>query len=307
MPGWIVSDVPALSSEVAPNGPSSWLSDLLTLTKARVNFFVVGTTFVGFALQVPILRNWLLLVHALIGTGLIAGAAAATNQIFERKFDQKMIRTKDRPLATGRIRRKTAVALVVALFGAGCICLGSFVNLRSMFLAGLTFIIYAFVYTPLKRHTPACILVGAVAGALPVLVGGAASGAPFGMWTAVAFGILFLWQIPHFLAIAWWWRSDYIRAGYGVLPRDDDKGYWTAGWALAGAVATAAVSLAPLILRRAEDGYWLGGLILGVAFFISSTRFLVKRNEAAARSLFITSLIYLPCLYLLMLVCQKQT
>ncbi|MGA9450160.1 MAG: heme o synthase [Verrucomicrobiia bacterium] len=307
IPKWVVPDIPPAGSRVARKGPSNWFLDLLTLTKARVNFFVVGTAFVGFALQARIFPNWRLLLPTLIGTGLIAGAAAAANQTFEQKFDQDMARTKDRPLAAGRIRRKTALALAAAFLGAGCVCLGSFVNLRAMFLAGLTFIIYAFVYTPLKRHTPACILVGAMAGALPVLIGWAASGAAIDLWAVIAFAVLFLWQIPHFLAIAWRCRMDYLRAGYRVLPCGDDKGYRTAGWALAGAAATVAVSFIPLILRRVADWYLFGELILEIAILISATRFLVKRTEATARTLFITTLVYLPCLYFLMLVCQKQT
>jgi len=303
---WIVSGISATGSRVASKGPLNRLTDLLVLTKARVNCFVVGTAFVGFALQARIFPNWRLLLPTLIGTGLIAGAAAAANQTSEQKFDQDMVRTRNRPLAAGRIRRKTAVALVVVLLGAGCFCLGSFVNLRAMFLAGLTFIIYAFVYTPLKRRTPACILVGAVAGALPVLIGWAASGAAFDLWAAIAFAILFLWQIPHFLAIAWRCRMDYLRAGYRVLPCRDDKGHRTAGWSLIGAVATVAVSFIPLILRRVADWYLFGELALGIAILFSATRFLASRTETAARTLFITTLVYLPCLYLLMLLCNTQ-
>ncbi|MBU6408916.1 MAG: heme o synthase [Verrucomicrobia bacterium] len=283
------------------------LSDLLALTKARVNFFVVGTAFVGFALHARILANWWVLLPTLIGTGLIAGAAATANQMREEKFDRQMVRTRNRPLATGRIRRGTALALAAVFLGVGCFSLGVFVNLRAMSLAGLTFIIYAFAYTPLKRQTPACILVGAIAGALPVLVGWAASGATFDLWAAVAFAVLFLWQIPHFLAIAWRCRTDYLRAGYRVLPCRDDKGRRTAGWALAGAVTTVAVTFIPLILRRVTDWYLFGELALGIVLLFAVTRFLVKRTDAAAQTLFITTLVYLPCVYLLMLLCNTQT
>lgn len=303
---WVGSDVPPAGSRVARKGPSNWLSDLLVLTKARVNCFVVGTAFVGFALETQILPNWRLLLCALLGTGCFAGAAAAANQILEQKFDRDMVRTWNRPLAVGRIRRKTAFALVVALLGVGCLCLGSFVNFRAMSLASVTFLIYVFVYTPLKRCTPFCILVGAVAGALPLLIGWAASGAAFDLWTGIAFGVLFLWQIPHFLAIAWRWRSDYLRAGYFVLPLNDIYGYRTAGGALAGAVATVSVSLVPVVLRQVTGWYLFAGFAIGAVMIFASALFLMRRTETAARSLFIASLLYLPCLLFLMLVCQRQ-
>lgn len=303
---WSLPGLAPTGSEVAHRNLANRLSDLLTLTKARVNFFVAGTAFVGFALHARILSNWRLLLPTLIGTGLVAGAAATANQIREEKFDRQMVRTRNRPLAAGRIRRGTALALAAAFLGAGCFCLGSFVNLRAMGLAGLAFVIYAFAYTPMKRQTPVCILVGAVAGALPVLIGWAASGAAFDLWAAIAFAVLFLWQIPHFLAIAWRWRMDYLRAGYRVLPCGDDRGCRTAGWALTGAVATVVVSFIPLILRRVADWYLFGGLILGFVIFFSAARFLVRRTEATARTLFITTLVYLPCLYFLMLLCKTR-
>jgi protoheme IX farnesyltransferase len=305
-PVWTLPGLASTGTEGAHRSLANQLSDLLMLTKARVNFFVVGTAFVGFALHARILFNWRLLLPTLIGTGLIAGAAATANHICEQKFDRQMVRTRNRSLAADRIRRRTALALTAALFGAGSLFLGCLVNLLAMYLAGLAFGIYAFAYTPLKRCTPACILVGAVAGALPVLIGWAADGTAFDLWTAIAFGVLFLWQIPHFLAIAWRWRSDYLRAGYRVLPRNDVHGYQTAGWALAGAVAMVVVSFVPLVFRRVTDWYLIGGLALGAIILFSSIRFLMKRTETAARSLFIASLIYLPSVYFLMLVCKAQ-
>lgn len=306
VPEWVVSDAPPTGSRVARKGPSNWLSDLLVFTKARVNCFVVGTAFVGFALEAQILPNWRLLLCALLGTGCFAGAAAAANQILEQKFDQDMIRTWNRPLAAGRIHRKTAVALAIALLCVGCLCLGGFVSFRALILASVTFLIYVFVYTPLKRRTPFCILVGAVAGALPLLIGWAASGAAFDLWAGIAFAVLFLWQIPHFLAIAWRWKSDYLRAGYCVLPLDDTSGYRTAGWALAGAVATVAISLIPVVLRQVGSWYLLAVFAIGAAMIFASALFLMRRTEAAARSLFIVSLLYLPCLNFLMLVCRTH-
>jgi protoheme IX farnesyltransferase len=289
-----------------PNGCSNWFADILVLTKARVNVLVVATTFVGFALNASIQSNWFLLLKTMLGTALVAGGAAAANQTLERRFDRNMVRTQNRPLAAGRFRRRTGIWVSVIFLAAGYLWLDAAVNVRTMLLAFLTFLIYVFAYTPLKRFTSACILVGAVAGALPVLIGWAATGVDFGLWTAIAFVTLFLWQIPHFLAIAWWCRADYTRAGFHVLPFDDKRGYWTACSAFIFAAATVAISFVPVLLHRVTGWYFLGGFVLGTVILFFSTRFLIKRTIRVARSLFIASLIYLPCLYLLMLLCRKQ-
>lgn len=278
-----------------------WLADVLALTKARVNLLVVATTFVGFALHAPPAQHGLLLFHTLFGTGLVAAAAAVANQIRERAFDRQMIRTRQRPLAAGRIRTTTAGVLGTTLLAAGCAWLGWFVNLRALALAGLAFLIYAFAYTPLKRITPACTLIGAIAGALPVLTGWAATGAAFGLWAFTAFAVLFLWQLPHFLAIAWWHRTDYQRAGFHVLHSGDRDGFRTARRALIFTVILLGVSFVPVIRRQVSAGYGLVALALGIGFSAFAIRFFAWRNEAAARSLFLASLVYLPALYALML------
>ena len=301
-------ETPSLSEKpiavARPESSPSWFSDILVLVKLRVNILVVATAFVGFALHASILSNWLLLLHTLIGTGLVAGGAAAANQTLERRFDRDMVRTQNRPLAAGRFSRRMGIFVSGIFLATGCLWLEAAVNLRAMLLALLTFLIYAFAYTPLKRFTSACILVGAVAGALPVLIGWTATGADFGTWAAVAFGVLFLWQIPHFLAIAWWGRSDYTRAGYHVLPFDDQRGYWTAGSALVYAAATVVVSFVPVWLHQVTGWYWPGALILGILFLVASIRFLTIRSQTTARALFFISLAYLPGLYLLMLLCR---
>ncbi len=282
------------------------LTDLLNLSKARVNLLVVGTVFVGFALSGQILSNWQILLSTLVGTGLVAGAAAVANQILEVQFDRRMIRTRNRPLAAGRIRRKTAFVLSAALLAVGCLGLGGVVNMRVAGLAALTFAVYVFAYTPLKRKTPVCILVGAVAGALPLLIGWVASGATLDLWIAVAFAILFLWQIPHFLAIAWRWKSDYLRAGYRVLPCGDTNGIRTAGWAFAGVLAMVTVTILPLLLLRPANWLLVGELLLGVGMIIFAARFLSRRTAASARILFIATLVYLPCTYFLMLLFKAR-
>jgi protoheme IX farnesyltransferase len=280
---------------------SGWLADVLVLTKARVNILVVATTFVGFTLHVPLAHRGLLLFNTLIGTGLVAAAAAVANQIRERGFDRQMVRTRHRPLADGRWRPVTAVGLGAVLLAVGCLWLGRFVNLLALGFAGLAFVIYVFAYTPLKRVTPACTLVGAVAGALPVLVGWAATDTPFGGWAFIAFAVLFFWQIPHFLAIAWWRRTEYQQAGFHVLHPSDRDGFQTARRALIFTMILLGVSFVPVIRRQVSAGYGPVALALGIGFSVFAIRFLARRNEAAARSFFLASLFYLPALYVLML------
>jgi protoheme IX farnesyltransferase len=214
----------------------------------------------------------------------------------EHRFDRNMARTRHRPIAAGRLNRRTAVWLCAALGGAGCLWLGAGVNVLALLFGALAFLIYVFGYTPLKRRTPACILVGAVSGALPLLIGWAATGEQFGLWTSVAFAILFLWQMPHFLAIAWWRRAEYLGAGYRVVSHKDHRGGRTAGWALA-----------PAFANHVNHWYWPGAVTIGILFSVSSLRFLVRRSEATARSLFLASLYYLPAVYVLMLLCRTRS
>lgn len=283
-------------------------SDWVALTKARANIAVVATTFVGFALHAPILPHWALLLHTLAGTTLLAAAASVANQTIEKEFDASMERTRNRPIAAGRIGRRAGARLSALLCGVGNVWLASFVNLPATGLADLAFLTYVFAYTPLKRRSPTCTLVGAVSGALPLLVGWEATGAPFGPWASIPFAILFLWQIPHFLAIAWWRRSQYLGAGYQVLPQRDHKGYRTAGCALLFTLAVVAVSLLPVSMNRVTDGYWYwqGSLAAGLMFCIAAVRFWVRRDAASARSLFLASLWYLPAVYALMLLYGKR-
>ena len=306
---WMNLEVSSLPQKIDKAGEikkrPSWFADILVLTKLRVNLLVVGTAFVGFALNADIVFNWYLLINTLIGTGLVAGSAAAANQAMEMKFDRDMVRTQNRPLAAGRLGRRTGIIVCVTLLLAGCFWLGVAVNLRAMSLALLTFLMYAFAYTPMKRHSPACLFIGAIPGALPILIGWAATGAAFGLWTIVAFGILFLWQIPHFLAIAWWQKTDYARAGFQVLRCDDHLGFRTASRALVYAAAMVGLSFTPFLAHRVNGWYMSGGLVLGIIIIFASIRFLATRTDATARSLFITSLFYLPGLYLLMLLCKR--
>lgn len=276
-------------------------SDLAALTKIRVNLLVVATAFVGFALHASPAEHWRLLIATLGGTGLIAASAAVANQIRERQFDGLMIRTRNRPLAAGRWSPALGTGICVTLLLAGSLWLGLGVNVRALGFAVLAFAVYAGLYTPLKRYGPICTPVGAVAGALPVLTGWAATETPPSFWVLVAFTLLFVWQIPHFLAIAVWRRSDYERAGYRVLPVHDAEGRRTARWTLASVVLLIAVSLLPL--GRGDVHWWYGPAtaVLGAGLFLSTWKFWKTRTDLAARRLFEMTLIYLPAAYAFML------
>lgn len=307
-----IAPAPAILSPVgldleSATATSGRLADFLVLTKARVNGLVVATTFVGFALESALLPNWSVLLHALIGTALVAGSAAVANQAMEPSYDRLMTRTRNRPVASGRLQRNSAIWLSGLLLVIGSLWLGLGVNLRALGLAVLAFVVYAFAYTPLKRITPACTLVGAVSGALPVLVGWAATDAAFGRWAFVAFAVLFLWQIPHFLAIAWWRRLEYQRAGYQVLRPGDHGGFWTALEAMGFTALLFAVALLPVFWQLVHGWYGPLTLVLNLGFSFASIRFLIQRTEAAARLMFLASLLYLPLQYLLMLLCQIKT
>ncbi len=276
----------------------------MVLTKVRVNSLVIGTTFFGFALHAEILSNWRSVLQTLLGTGFVACGAAVANQILEHDYDRRMPRTQNRPLAAGRMSRHAAGWLSGTLYIVGCAWLWIAVNFRAMLLAGLAFLIYAFLYTPLKRHTPACTVMGAVAGALPFAVGWAATGADFEVWTFLGLAILFLWQIPHVLAIAWWRRTEYAQAGFHMLSRKDVQGKLTAGWVLGSALAVVGVSMLPFWLHNVSPWYVPGSLALGIPFVGFSLRLVLSKSESAARTLFIGSLCYLPSVYLLMLISQ---
>lgn len=303
-----VSEIPRRNSSARDisTGIARILSDFLVVTKARANVAVVASTFVGFALNAEVLPNLLLLLSTLGGTALVAGAAAMANQAREHSFDRRMIRTRRRPIAAGRMRRRTAEWISGGMAMLGGLWLALAVNTLAMFLAALSFVIYVFAYTGLKRRTPLCTLVGAISGALPLLVGWAASGVELGIFSSVAFIVLFLWQIPHFLAFAWWRRADYLGAGYEVLPRHDLCGYRTAACALAFTMAAFVSSLIPAFAKLVHGWYWVGVLALGGAFCFYSIRFVMNRTEAAARSVFVVSLYYLPALFAIMLLCKEN-
>ncbi|MDQ3520160.1 MAG: heme o synthase [Gemmatimonadota bacterium] len=264
----------------------------------------MATVAAGFYMAEPLssAASWLVLVHAMIGSAFVAGGTNALNQVAERDLDALMRRTSNRPLPSGRLSFLEAASF--AWFGgvAGIAYLAVFVNVTTAVIAVATLVSYVFVYTPLKTRTPLATLVGAVPGALPILGGWTAAGVGIDARAMVLFGIMFLWQIPHFLALAWMYREDYARAGMRMLSVDDDEGRSTFGQAFVNTVALLPISLVPTVLGMSGAIYFFGALLLSGWFIWASWVAARQRTVAGARKLFLASLIYLPALLLLMAV-----
>jgi protoheme IX farnesyltransferase len=276
------------------------MSVLCDLFKARLSMLVVLTTLAGFYMgsQGP-MNGWLLL-HCVLGTGLLAAGAAALNQLLERDLDAKMRRTETRPIPAGQLQADSVLILGAAISAVGLIYLALKVNLLTAVLGAATLSSYLFVYTPLKRVTPFNTIVGAVPGALPPLMGWAAARneVAIGGWTL--FAILFFWQLPHFLAIAWLYREDYAKAGFQMLPVVDETGQRTARSTISHTLGLLPISLCPFLFKLTGQAYFLGALFLGLVFLYFSVRFARDLSVANARKLFLYSIIYLPILLGLM-------
>ncbi|MDQ3068951.1 MAG: heme o synthase [Acidobacteriota bacterium] len=279
----------------------SRLGELLVLFKVRVNALVVATTAGGFYMASPDTINLATLIGTIAGTALVAGGAAALNQVSERDLDRLMDRTRLRPLADGRmsVREGKAIAWGACVAGVALIALTA--NLLAAAVAALTAVIYAFVYTPMKRVTSFSTVVGAVPGALPPVIGWAAARGSIDAPAVALFLIVFLWQLPHFLAIAWLFREDYARAALPMLPVVDPDGMSTARQALLYATALIPVSVMPSALRMAGAVYAVSAVILGFAFFAFCVRFAMNRTKTNARILFLASIVYLPLVWVVMM------
>ena len=276
------------------------LTDLMTLTKARLSLLVIITTFVGFCMASDTSLDWLRLFHAVFGTTLAAAAAAVLNQRIETKVDRLMERTRNRPLPAGRMNPTAALVLGIALGVAGTAWLWLTTNALAASLAAATIVIYIAFYTPLKRRTSLCTIVGAVSGAIPPVIGWTAVQPSFGLGAWVLFGILFTWQMPHFLAIAWMYRDEYAQAGFVMLKRDDVSGCATAMQSLVFTLGLTAVTLTPYFIGMSNAIYFTGALLLNGAMLFFAARFLLLRTRPSARALFFTSIIYLPVILGLM-------
>ena len=278
----------------------AWLKDWSELMKARLSLLVLLTTLVGLVCGVGGQLELGRTVFTLLGTSLVAAAAATLNEWIERDLDAKMIRTAQRPLPTGRIGPDEALVGGAGMAGVGLATLFFGVNAPVAFLAGMTLALYLFVYTPMKKWTALNTLVGAVPGAIPPLIGFAAGRGNLGIEGWALFSILFLWQIPHFLAIAWRHREDYRRAGFRMLPCHDATGRVTGVVALVYCLALLAASLWPVYLQSAGMLYALGAMVLGTGFTILAAGFAWRPSLVSARKLFLGSLVYLPVVLILL-------
>ena len=262
---------------------------------------VVFTSLVGFVMASPGPLALPLLALALAGTGLVAAGAAVLNQVIERDTDALMLRTRERPLAAGRVSLREAVVFGALITGAGLAVLLLGCGALPALVAFATWASYLFLYTPLKRRTPLATLVGAVPGALPPVIGWTAASGSLEPGAFILFAIVFLWQVPHFLAIAWLYRDDYARGGFPMLPVLDREGSFTARQAIVHSLALLLVSLAPVGAGMAGPLYLGGALLLGVALTAFAVRLLSARDMVAARGLFLASVLYLPALTSLLL------
>lgn len=287
--------VPAAALAVAP----SRTADFLELTKPRITALVLVTAAVGYAVGAQGRFDAPGLLLFLTGTALLCGGASALNQYMERDADARMVRTSRRPIPAGRLRPEEALAFGLGLSGAGLVIL-SFVNLLTVVLGAVSLVSYVLAYTPLKRKTSLCTVVGAVPGALPPLMGWAAARGELGAAGWGLFAILFLWQLPHFLAIGWLYRDDYARGGFPMLAVTDRDGASTGRQAVLYATALLPVTLAAGLLASAGAGYLWGGLVLGLGFLACAAAFAWKRTVGSARRLFLASVLYLPLLLGLM-------
>jgi len=280
-------------------------ADLMELVKARLSLLTVATAMAGFALGVRDTWSWLLLASTLAGTALSAAGAAALNQWWERDLDARMKRTQERPLPAGRMGASDALLTGVVLSVSGVLCLALFANLLAAGLAAATIISYILIYTPLKRVTSLKTIIGAVPGALPPLIGWTAARGSINAEGLTLFVILFLWQMPHFLAIAWLYRADYAQAGFKMLSENDETGAVTGRQAFIYALALLAVSLLPSVFFDYSAIYFYGALLLGAGFASMAANCAVSGGSVpAARWLFLGSIAYLPLLLGLMVLAR---
>lgn len=292
-----------LPIEAPPAGIAAvrW-NDLVELTKPRITFMVMLTAAVGFILPGSGPLPLALFFHALAATGLLVSGASALNQVLERDTDARMHRTAERPLPSGRLTPDTALTTGVALSIAGVLWLALAVNLLTALLGIAALAGYVFVYTPLKRVTSLATIVGAVPGAIPPMMGWTAATNSLDPGAWALFGILFFWQLPHFLAIAWMCRDDYERGGFPMLSVLDTDGRRTGRQAVLWAAALVPVALVPSALGLTGTVYFVGTLAAGLGYLAASMVFHRERSHGAAKRLLWASVLYLPAILAVMLV-----
>jgi protoheme IX farnesyltransferase len=284
------------------------IADYWSLTKPEVNLLVAVTVAVAFSLastkdfhRFPVFA----LLKVLLGTFLIAGGSGALNQYIERDFDARMRRTSRRPLAAGKLEPVAAFCFGLLLSVTGALYLAIAVNALAAFLAVLASTTYLFVYTPLKRTTPLCTLVGAFSGAVPPLIGWAAAAGRLTFEAWVLYSFLFLWQFPHFMAIAWMYREDYARAGYHILPGGSTRPSFMTWQTLLPLTIAIPVSMIPTLLGYASWIYASGAFLLSCLFLCYGVKLAITRTNCAARRLLFGSIVYLPAVLVLLMLARR--
>ena len=275
-------------------------ADLMALTKPRVVVMILVTTLVGYYVGLTGAPGYARMVHLIVGTLLAAGGALALNQYWERHVDALMERTRARPLPDGRLQPVEALLFGSAITMLGIVYLAAFVGTLAAAVTAATAVLYLFAYTPLKVRTALCTIVGAVPGALPPVTGWVAARDDLSLGAGVLFAILFLWQLPHTLAIARIYRDDYARAGVRVLPVVDANGNTTERQIVTACLALLAVSLLPTLIGLTGGVYFAGALMLGVAFVVLGGLQALAPSTPSARRVLYASLLYLPALLALL-------
>lgn len=278
----------------------SWPAVYADLFKARLTFLVLLTTLVGFYLGFRGPVDYALMFHTVLGTALVASGAAALNQLFERHYDARMRRTRNRPLPSGRLQPQTVLLVGSTAAALGLLYLGCLVNGLTAAVAACTLVSYLFIYTPLKRVTWLNTAVGAVPGALPPLIGWTAARGELSSNGWALFAIVAFWQLPHFLAIAWIYRDEYAKAGFKMLPVIDPQGHRTGRQAVSHTLGLLPVSLCPFLFHLTGPVYLVGALLLGLAFLWFAIQFSRHLTIPRARQLFYVSILYLPLLLAMM-------
>ncbi len=277
----------------------------LELTKPRITWLILMSTAIGFVFglgaSASAAFSWWTLFHTLCGTALIASGTAALNQWFESEADARMHRTRQRPIPSGRIRRNPALVFALALSVLGFAQLTWLVNPLTGLLGLFTLSTYIFLYTPMKQRSPHATTIGSLPGAMPPLIGFAAAAGTLTWGAAALFAILFVWQFPHFYAIAWMYREDYGRAGIRMLPVVEPDGESTARRILVFLILLIPVSMAPTFLGMTGSIYLAGAFLLGLYFLNAGVQVFRDRSLLRARAVLLASVLYLPALYGLML------
>ena len=278
----------------------SRVGDFVILTKPRLNFLVLLTTAAAYSLGARPGATLAEFLHTIVGTFLVAGGSAAINQVWERATDRLMRRTQQRPMADQRLSVSEGTAFGLVLTAIGAAELAYFVNPLSAGVALVTTASYIFFYTPLKQRTSLSTIAGAIPGALPAVIGWAAATNTLSVEAWVLFGIVFMWQMPHFLAIAWMYRDEYARAGMPLLPVIEPDGRSTGRQAVLYSAVLIPISMLPTGVGLATAYYLVGALTLGAIMLFMSIEFSAKRDLATARRLFLGSILYLPILWALL-------